>query len=1017
MEVIKSANDKREYRVIQLENGLKALLVSNPPDADGYQSSTEVESESEEGSEGDESDDEEDMEENEDGEKEEKKKNAERQSAAALCVGVGSFCDPDDIPGFAHFLEHMVFMGSDKFPKENELDDYLGKHGGFSNAWTDCEKTVFYFEIQKKNFYKALDMFAHFFISPLLRQDCVDREVKAVDSEFQMSVPNDGDRVNQLISSLAREGHPMRKFMCGNLKTLKTLPEEKGVNIYDHLREFYNNMYSAHYMTLAIESKESLDTLEKYVREIFSKIPNNQKTQPSFKLMKEPFNTQEFRKFYRVSSVENAHSLEILWSFPSLLHEYRVKPLDYLSTLITHEGKGSILSYLKKRTLALSLSGGNNFTGTENNSTCSTFYINITLTDEGLQQVYQILTVIFEYLHLLRTVGPQKHIFDEQKIIEDNKFRWREKGEAVDYVEELSENMQIFPVEHYLTGRHLIYDYDEKLIKECADILKPDTANIVLRSKSFDSQGILNKEEKWYSTKYNVQDIDPEWVEKWRNVLPNAELYLPEPNKFISTNFEILDSNVTEHPKIILEENGSQFWFKKDNKFNVPKGSVYIRITSPVVIENLLNSIMNDLFINLLLQNITESVYPGVLAGYEYSIDSFATGIILTVTGFNHKLALFLDTILEHIRDFKIDSDMFKAVQIQLKKTYYNDMIRPKELAKVLDTAILDPHYYPLPDKYKHIMSITDTMLQTFILQLRNSLFIDCFTHGNFIKQDVKDMAVMIMSKLRLSKPSIDLKPKRCYHKVPESQTYCRVNGVNREDSNSCVMNYYQSIPGTIYNSVLNEVLVTRMKEPCFDILRTKHQLGYSVGANTRTNNGILGLQVYVQSQATKFSLTTIDDHITSFLQEFQHTLTNMTNEEFYSLVKSVITSKQLAEVSLEEETGRLWREISRENYVFDRREKEIALLEKLTQKEVINWYQQYINNTQRKLSIQVEGNKDDTDKKMCTDDDIDNIDGMVISCDNLVFKGQGEPDRTFITDIDQFKKTLVVLPYAFINS
>lgn len=49
----------------------------------------------------------------------------ERMAAAALCVNVGSFSDPSDLPGLAHFLEHMVFMGSSKYPEENAFDEYL----------------------------------------------------------------------------------------------------------------------------------------------------------------------------------------------------------------------------------------------------------------------------------------------------------------------------------------------------------------------------------------------------------------------------------------------------------------------------------------------------------------------------------------------------------------------------------------------------------------------------------------------------------------------------------------------------------------------------------------------------------------------------------------------------------------------------------------------------------------------------------------------------------------------------
>jgi nardilysin len=54
-----------------------------------------------------------------------------------MAVGVGSFCDPPEMQGLSHYLEHMLFMGSDKFPDENEYDSFLSKHGGSSNAFTE----------------------------------------------------------------------------------------------------------------------------------------------------------------------------------------------------------------------------------------------------------------------------------------------------------------------------------------------------------------------------------------------------------------------------------------------------------------------------------------------------------------------------------------------------------------------------------------------------------------------------------------------------------------------------------------------------------------------------------------------------------------------------------------------------------------------------------------------------------------------------------------------------------------
>ena len=70
-----------------------------------------------------------------------------------MCVQVGSFSDPMEAQGLAHFLEHMVFMGSEKYPKENGYDQFVTAHGGFCNAFTEGEFTVFQFDVTCEYFF------------------------------------------------------------------------------------------------------------------------------------------------------------------------------------------------------------------------------------------------------------------------------------------------------------------------------------------------------------------------------------------------------------------------------------------------------------------------------------------------------------------------------------------------------------------------------------------------------------------------------------------------------------------------------------------------------------------------------------------------------------------------------------------------------------------------------------------------------------------------------------------------
>lgn len=95
----------------------------------------------------------------------------------------------------------------------------MSKHGGTDNAYTESEHTVYHFEIIQEELFRALDLFAQFFVSPLLRQSSVERELKAIESEFMLAKNSDGSRSQQLMAytcGRSLKEHPISKFGWGN---------------------------------------------------------------------------------------------------------------------------------------------------------------------------------------------------------------------------------------------------------------------------------------------------------------------------------------------------------------------------------------------------------------------------------------------------------------------------------------------------------------------------------------------------------------------------------------------------------------------------------------------------------------------------------------------------------------------------------------------------------------------------------------------------------------------------------
>ncbi|XP_074858591.1 nardilysin [Carettochelys insculpta] len=1050
-DVVKSPSDPKQYRYIKLQNGLCALLISDLNNMDtalsvgsseGEDSESEDESDEDDDSgaeieddkEGDDDDEDDDYDEDDNGgddddlndpddseleeltEKEETRKRGctEKQSAAALCVAVGSFSDPEDLPGLAHFLEHMVFMGSLKYPDENGFDAFLKKHGGSDNASTDCERTVFQFDVQRKYFKEALDRWAQFFIHPLMIRDAIDREVEAVDSEYQLARPSDANRKEMLFGSLARPGHPMKKFFWGNAETLKHEPKMNNIDTYTRLRDFWQRYYSAHYMTLVVQSKETLDTLEKWVTEIFSAIPNNGLPRPSFGHLTQPFDTPEFHKLYRVVPVRKVHSLSITWALPPQEQHYRVKPLHYISWLVGHEGKGSVLSFLRKKFWALALYGGNGETGFEQNSTYSIFSISVTLTDEGYKHFYEVAHVVFQYLKMLQKRGPDKRIWEEIQKIEANEFHYQEQTDPVDYVESLCENMQLFEKEDFLTGDQLLFEYKPDVIADALNQLYPQRSNLVLLSAA--NEGKCHLKERWFGTQYGLEDIDKYWSDLWASDFQlNEDLHLPEENKYIATDFALKapDCPESEYPVKILSMQQGCLWYRKDDKFKIPKAYIRFHLISPLIQQSAENVVLFDTFVNILTHNLAEPAYEADVAQLEYKLVAGEHGLIIRVKGFNHKLPLLFQLIIDHLSDFSFTPAVFEMITEQLKKTYFNILIKPETLAKNVRLLILEHGRWSMIDKYETLMKgLSIESLSSFVKAFKSQLFVEGLVQGNFTSSESKDFLNYVVQKLQFSPLPHPCPVQFRVVDLPNTHLLCKVKALNKGDANSEVTVYYQSGARSLREYTLMELLVMHMEEPCFDFLRTKQTLGYHVYPTCRNTSGILGFSVTVATQATKYNSELVDKKIEDFLSFFEEKIKHLTEEAFSTQVTALIKLKECEDSHLGEEVDRNWNEVVTQQYLFDRLAREIEALKSLTKADLVDWFQAHRGSQSKVLSVHVVGfGKHEGDSEVPVLSDQNSSCGEI---PQLTFLPPSSlmSNTTSIKDIKAYTSALNVLPY-----
>lgn len=109
----------------------------------------------------------------------------------------------------------MLFLGTQKFPNENDYTKFLTEHGGSSNAATYTDHTNFYFDIVPDQLFNALDRFSQFFIAPLFTASATEREINAVNSEHEKNIASDMWRLDQLDRHSGDQNHPFHKFGTG----------------------------------------------------------------------------------------------------------------------------------------------------------------------------------------------------------------------------------------------------------------------------------------------------------------------------------------------------------------------------------------------------------------------------------------------------------------------------------------------------------------------------------------------------------------------------------------------------------------------------------------------------------------------------------------------------------------------------------------------------------------------------------------------------------------------------------
>lgn len=849
---ITSPNDSRDYRALTLGNGLEVLLVS-APDAD--------------------------------------------KAAASMNVSVGSAQDPDATPGLAHFLEHMLFLGTDRYPEADSYQQYISQHGGNHNAFTASQDTNYFFDIEPDALSGALDRFSRFFIAPRFNPEYVERERNAVHSEYQARLRDDSRRIDDAMDQALNPAHPATGFSVGSLATLT----DGEPPLRERLVDFYTDHYDANVMHLAVVAPQSLDALEAMVRERFAEVPDRDLS--AGEIPERLLTPDQLPARLAVQSLEERRQLRFLFPVDDPIEDYRHKSLGYLANLLGHEGEGSLLAALRRQGWADGLSAG----ASHGDGDDALFTIDISLTPEGAKHRDRIQASLFAMIERIREDGLDAWRYAEQARLAEQEFRFQQRGEPLHVVTGLAMNLAHYPLEDVQYGNYRMDGFEPDHVRDILAKLTPERLLRVYSGPDVDGE----RTTRWFETPFRLAR-----VERWPQGVPLDGLALPEPNPYIAEDLELM-TLASEKPQRLVDADHHTLWYRPDSTFGTPRAEWRFSLQNPEASSSARDAALSRLLAGWLGDSLNEALYPARLAGQTFSAYAHARGITLTFSGWRDRQERVMQRALAQLQEGEIDADSVARVKLGLMREWRNAPQSPlyRQMQQTLGTALIRPQWSQAA-MLEAIEPLDTADLRDFRRRFLGQLHIESLVVGNLPPALARREGLLVANALAptlTSSAIAELTPLD----VPDSPPVLHPQSTRND---AAVLRYLQGPDRSLTSQANLAILGQLIETPFYTQLRTREQLGYIVTAGYQPFLDAPGLNLLVQSPSA--DVAHIQSRIDAFLADFD-TRIGALDESLLAPYREAVRRRLLErDASLSSLTNRLWYQLALGDTDFNQRER-----------------------------------------------------------------------------------------------
>ena len=757
------------------------------------------------------------------------------KSSASLAVDVGQIDDPRDSEGLAHFTEHMLFLGTEKYPEEGEYSRFIRSNGGSNNAYTTSDHTNYQFDIRHQALPQALDRFAQFFVAPRFNPEFVGREVSAVHNEAMRHVQNDFRRVWSVLREVYDPRSGEAKFSTGNKDTLARADPAA-------VRAFFERHYSADRMALAITGRAPLDELEALARGTFSAIPRRGMggtlhapiyLQPKAAL-----------RMALVEPVRELRQLQLEFLLPPTRGLFASRSDRLLTELLEYPGAGGLLAQLKAEGLANSL----NASLWERTPQYSSMWVTLDLTPQGEREVATVMNRFFAWVEFLRQAPFPKDFRADRARIGNLQETYADRGEGMGLATQLANQALFYPLEVAERASSVWGAPDEAAYRSLLAPLVPENMLVALAARGVKT----DRRERIYNVAFSYSEDAGAAFTALKQPQRVAAFALPRANRFMPGATELLGSGggaagPAERATTLIDEPGLVLHYAPDAEFLRPETAILLRFLPVRALASADSEALLGLWARALQEALESDIEEARAAGVRLQFDASLEGLRITVTGYGDSPARVARFLGSRLRDFALTPARFAAVQEQVQRGIASyAQTEAFTLAGQRREALTREFRFLPPQLEAKAGTATWPEVQRFGRQFMAKGRVEMLVHGHLGTGEAVATSRALAAAIA-ARPAEPGELLRRRHLVMDAGEHLVDSGLV-EGVNAAWISEYLFGEDSARLRAASLVLSAFVSPPFSTELRTRQQLGYIVGSGLAVSLRQRGLAFTIQS-------------------------------------------------------------------------------------------------------------------------------------------------------------------------